>query len=225
MLNCLPFIRRGFLRPFHEEEGGGNYFLRLLFNSLCFQLNSPERSFPMYSFTSRYRYPEKGGPFPSRKQPNRGHSSLNLQSGIISSTIGDLSTLLSVVSLSTDRWFRYGLVSPELPLWFCARRPPRRLPAFIHARRSPHRPSASPFMPGGFHAVLWPLFTPGGLLAVLWLQPDPRARPLAGRRLVRVCYAADLLLQGLPIPQACYSLPIWPPIRPFIDPVFSYASH
>ena len=80
-------------------------------------------------------------------------------------------------------------------------------------------------MPGGFHAVLWPSFTPGGLLAVLWLQPDPRARPFTGRRLVRVCYAADLLLQGLPIHQVYYSLPIWPPTRPYLDPVFGYAPH
>ena len=108
---------------------------------------------------------------------------------------------------------RSSLTSPELTLWSYARRPPRRPLASIHARRPPRRPLAF------IHARRPPR------RPLASNKPNPRARPFTGRWLIRVCYAANLLLKGLPIHQVYYSLPIWPPTRPYLDPVFGYAPH
>ena len=52
------------------------------------------------------------------------------------------------------------------------------------------------------------------------LRSQGASVPLPARAILLV-----LLLKGLPIHQVYYSLPIWPPTRPYLDPVFGYAPH
>ena len=94
----------------------------------------------MYSFTSRYRYPEKGGPFPSRKQPNRGHPTSNQASFL---------QRLAIFLL----FF----------LWY------HTAPIGGSDTASYLQSSLSGFAPGGLRAVFRSSFMPGGLRTALRL--------------------------------------------------------
>ena len=110
----------------------------------------------MYSFTSRYRYPEKGGPFPSRKQPNRGHPTSNQASFLQRLAIFLLFFLwyhTAPIGGSDTASYLQSSLSGFAPgglraVFIHARRLPRRPLAFIHARRPPRRPLA-PARPSG----------------------------------------------------------------------------